>query len=310
MATFQEHLQYIAKHSVARTNRFQVIIPLPAELLPKTDNKEDKKSSSFFGQDVIKYVSSFLNGPEITRGLEIMLESTDIPGKSLTTTEVKYNGDYYKLPYANVYETQQFVFKCSKDMYEKNIIDEWMKMIFDPTTHAIGYMDDYVSNITINQLDEQNQVVYSVILKDSYPSLCAPITVSNEDKDNFARLQVQFMYRRWQKAEEATNTIDGVTSLSQTPFGPILAPVLSNPAVQRALSTLENQTGLNLEGEAVNIYNQVDAIVKSTTGSSTNQSAGLIESIKAQVSVSGTISELQKSSLIGKIDDVLTNLRS
>ena len=312
MSSFKEHIEYIIKHSLARTNRFQVIIPLPEALLPKTDNTSQEKTSTFFGQDVIKYVSSFLGGggSEITRGLEIMLESTELPGKNLTTTEVKYNGDYYKIPYANVYETQSFMFRCSRDMYEKNIIDEWMKLIFEPTSHAIGYMDDYVTNITINQLNEQDEIVYSVILKDAYPSLCAPISVSHEDRDNYARLQCQFMYRRWQKVEENINISDGVSSLSQTPLGPVLAPFLSNPAVQRALDTIDNQTGLDLEGTAVDIYNQVDDLVKGTTGSSTNQTVSLIESIKAQVGLSGTVSDIQKSKLIEKIDDILTNLRS
>ena len=312
MATTQEYIQYLTKYSIARTNRFQVIIPLPTALLPDTDNTEQEKTSTFFGQDVIKYVSSYLGGggSEITRGLEIMVESTDIPGKSLTTTEVKYNGDFYKIPYANVYETQQFIFRCSRDMYEKNIIDDWMNLIFNPTTHTIGYMDNFVTNITINQLNEQDEIVYSVILKDAYPSLCAPLPVSNEDRDTFARVQCQFMYRRWQKAEENVNVSDGVSSLSQTPLGPILAPVLSNPAVQRALDTLENQTGLDLEGEAVNIYNQIDAIVKSTTGTSVNQSVSILEAMKAQIEVLGTITAESASKLIGIIDDILTDLRS
>ena len=75
MSSFKEHINYIIKHSLARTNRFQVIIPLPEALLPKTDNTSQEKTSTFFGQDVIKYVSSFLGGggSEITRGLEIML---------------------------------------------------------------------------------------------------------------------------------------------------------------------------------------------------------------------------------------------
>lgn len=309
-SSFQEHLQYITKYSLARTNRFQVIIPLPEQLQPETSNTEQDKTSTFFGSDVVKKVASYLNGPELTRGLEIMLESTDMPGKNLATTEIKYNGDFYKLPYANTYEAQSFTFRCSRDMYEKNIIDDWMNMIFNPATHAIGYMDDYVTNITINQLNEQDEIVYSVILKDAFPTLCSPLAMSNEDKDTFARLQTEFMYRRWQKAEENANISDGVSSLTQTPLGPIVAPVLSNPAVQNALSTVEDQTGLDLEGEAVNIYNNIDSIVKSTTGSSVNQSASVLEGMKAQIEVNDKISNDQKGTLINKVNDVLTNLRS
>jgi|SRR5690554_2432273 len=314
MASFQDHIQYLIKHSLARTNRFQVIIPLPRALQdmvadPESDN-ERGFAERIIGTEGVKIVKSFLGGgTEITRGLDVMVESTDIPGKNLTTTEIKYNGDFYKIPYSVVYETQQFMFKCSRDMYEKNIMDEWMNLIFDPTKHEIAYMDDYATDITINQLNEQDQIVYSVILKDSFPIMCAPMTVSNEDKDTYARLQCQFMYRRWIRADDNINDADGVSSLTQTPLGPIVAPFLSNPAVQRALDTVKNQTGLDLEGEAVNIYNGIDNIVKSTTGSSINRSASLLEGMKAQIGSNGKISADQKGKLIGKIDDILSNLR-
>jgi hypothetical protein len=240
-----------------------------------------------------------------------MAESTQIPGKNITTSEIKYNGDYYKIPYANVYDAHDIVFRCSRDMYEKNILDLWMEYIFNPKTHAVGYTDDYATNITINQLNEQDEVVHSVILLDAFPTLCAPIAMSNEDRDSYATLQTQWMYRRWIKAEDNVDVTNGVSSLSQTPLGPIVAPILSNPAAQRALKTLENQTGLDLEGEAVEIYNAIDQIVKeSTGGGSTNQAASLIEGMRAQVEVNGIISDLQKGTLIDTIDNVLTNLRS
>jgi hypothetical protein len=284
---------------------------LPDALLPEVSNTAQEKTSTFFGSDTIKLIKSFLGGgTEITRGLDIMVESTDIPGKNLTTTEIKYNGDFYKVPYAVVYETQQIMFKCSRDMYEKNIIDDWMNLIFDPTTHEVAYMDDYATNIIINQLNEQDEIVYSIILKDAFPTMCAPMTVSNEDRDTYARLQCQFMYRRWIRAEENVNNGNGVSSLTQTPFGPIVAPFLSNPAVQRALDTVENQTGLDLEGEAVNIYNGIDEVVRNTTGSSVNRSASVLEGMKAQIGTNGKISNDQKGKLIGKVDDILSNLRS
>jgi hypothetical protein len=86
--------------------------------------------------------------------------------------------------------------------------------------------------------------------------------------------------------------------------------VLSNPAVQNALSAFEDQTGLDLEGEAVNIYNNIDSVLKNTTGSSVNQSASVLEGMKAQIEVNGNISDDQKGTLIDKVNDAITNLRS
>lgn len=307
MISFQEFLQYIAKNGVARTNRFQVIIPLPSSLLPSEE--EDEEDTSLIGT-VIKTVTTFLGGSaEITRGLDLMVDSANIPGKNLTTTDVKYNGDHYHIPYSNVYEAHDFTFKCSRDMYEKNIIDEWMNLVFNPTTHEISYMDDYTTDITINQLNEKDEIIQSIILVDAYPSLCSPITMTTDENNSFAKLQVQFLYKRWRKAEENINRTDGIDSLAQSPLGPILSPFLSNPAIQSALTTLEDQVGLDLEGEAVNIYNQIDTLVRGTTGASINNTATILESMKAQIGINGTISNLQKSALISKVNDILNNLR-
>lgn len=344
MPTFQEHIQYILKHSLARTNRFQVIIPLPTALNKITNNVSQDKISSLYGNDVIKRVNSYSGSgaTEVTRGLEIMVNQTEIPGKTLTTSEVKYNGEMYRLPYSAIYETHQFLFKCSSDLYEKNIIDTWMNSIFNPFTYTIGYLDDYSVNITINQLNERDEIVYSSVLVDAFPIMCAPISVSNDDRDTYAQLQTSWSYKKWFRVEENINigstssTLDpvpegnspriipskyqapvlqqttnnyGVNSLSQTPFGPLVAPLLSNPAVQEALDILEDTTGLDLDGEAANIYNQIDLVVKNTTGGSINRTATLIEGMKAQIGLSGSISDTQTASLIGRIDEVLSKLR-
>lgn len=195
-------------------------------------------------------------------------------------------------------------------MYERNVIDEWMSLIFDPTTHFVGYMDDYAVDITINQLNENDQVTYSIVLLDAFPTLCSPMPLSNDDRDMYARLQTQWMYRRWVKADENVNNNNGVGSLSQTPLGPIVTPILANPAVQAALNTLKDTTGLDLQGEAVNIYNQMDAVIKGATATSTNQTASIIENIKAHIATNGSLTANDQATLINKANDILKNLRS
>ena len=301
----------ILKNGVARTNRFEVLIPLPSMVAGDSSNVSQERSTSFNAKDVLKLVSSFYGAGsgEVARGLNYMIEQTEIPGKNLTTTDVRYNGDYFKLPYAVVYGGQQFTFRVSRDMYEKNIIDDWMNFIFNPTTHEIAYMDDYVTDITVNQLDEQDNITYSVILKDAFPVMCNPLTVSNEEQNQYHRLAVQFMYRRWEKPGQR-NSGGGISSLSQSPLGPLLNPILSNPAIQKGLDIFERETGIDLDGEAANVYNQVDEIVKATTGSSINRSVSLIESIKAATEGNDKISDTQKARVIEIIDDTLGSLRS
>lgn len=312
MATVKEFQANIMKNGMARTNRFQVLIPLPPALQSKTNNTGQEKSSSFEGFEIVQKISSFFGGGnvETTRGLDLMVEQTDLPGKNLTTTDIKYNGDFHKLPYSTVYDAQQFVFRVSREMYERNIMDEWMNLIYDPQTHEIEYMDNYVSNIVINQLDEKDRVTYAIVLKDAFPVTCNPMTVSNEDNNQFHRLSVSFAYRKWAREGEAESKPGSlIDSLSETPFGPLLTPILSNPAVQRGLEVFERETGIDLDGEAVAVYNQVDQIVKNTTGSSINKSVTMIEGIRASTSINDRITTDQKDRVIGIIDDTLSGLR-
>lgn len=312
MSTTSEHFAYVLKNGLARNNRFQVIIPLPPALQRKSSNVLQDKTSSFLNEDVIELIQSFAGtSTEVTRGLDMMIEQVELPGKNITTTEVKYNGDFFKMPYAVVYEAQQFVFRASRDMYEKNVLDEWSNLIFNPRTHEVSYMDDFVTNIIINQLDEQDNIVYSVLLKDAYPVMQPGIILSNEDTNQWMRLSVSFMYRRWERVGESENKPNSVVdSLSDTPFGPIVTPVLANPAVQKGLEIFEKNTGIDLEGEAVNVYNQVDELVKNTTGTSINKTVSLIEGIRAATESNDKITATQKAKIIEIIDDTLSGLRS
>lgn len=307
----QEHFAHILKYGLARSNRFQVLIPLPPALQNKVNNTSQDKTSTWLNEDVVELISSYSGGAtEITRGLNLMIEETDLPGKNLVTTDIRYNGDYYKLPYGIVYDSQSFVFRVSRDMHEKNIIDEWMNLIFDPVKHEMGYSEDYAVNIIINQLDEQDRIVYSVVLKNAFPTLCNPMNVSNESVNERHRMVTSFMYRRWERIGENAENNNLVDALSKTPFGPIVTPILSDPAVQGALEVFEQNTGIDLEGEAVNIYNQVDQIVKNTTGSSINKHISLIESIRANTEDNDDLTQAQKDKIIQIIDKALNALRS
>ena len=310
--SLQRYIAHITKYSVARTNRFQVLIPLPAAMQSKISEANQSKLNTILNSDIIKVLSSYIGGSstDVTRGLELMCEQTELPGKAITTADVKYNGDFIKLPYSVVYAAQQFTFTVSRDMYEKNVIDEWMNLIYNPVTHEIGYHDDFVSNIIVNQLDMNDNVVHSILLRDAYPMITNPLVVSNAESDQAHKLMSMFAYRRWERISEAENDTTDVTRLAETPLGPYVAPILSNPAVQKALEVFEANTGIDLEGEAVAVYNQLDGIVTATTGTSVNKTASLIEQIRARTLNNNKISSQQKAELIELIDTLLNNLRS
>lgn len=309
MSNLKEYISYVTKHGLARTNRFKIIIPLPAGIIPA---EETERSSSrlqeLFG-DVIKTVRSFSgsNTSEMTRGLEVMCSQTELPGKMINVSETKYNGDVYKVASSVTYGQHQFVFKVTKDMYEKNVLDSWMKKMINPITHELAYMEEYSTDVTIFQLDMQDNPVHGVILRDAFPVTLNPLTLSNLEQNNTHELMVQFAYKRWENLD-LDDSGNGVSSLSQTPLGPYLSPILSNPAVQKGLEFIKDRTGLDISGEAVNIYNQIDDIVKNTTGTSINKSASLLNQMKAAIGLNDKISPLQQAQIIQYLDDLLDKI--
>ena len=99
MATFKEFLATITKTSLSRSNRFSVVIPLPPALQELTPTNRQRRVSAFFDNEVVKLVRSFFAGSStITRGLELMAEQTELPGKNINTMDLKYNGDMIKMP--------------------------------------------------------------------------------------------------------------------------------------------------------------------------------------------------------------------
>ena len=314
MASFKEHTAHILKHGISRTNRFQVLIPVPKKMQDEvTAEGEEKKKSKLkkYFEEAVKVIRVFTGGgtTEFTRGLDMMCSQTELPGKTINISETKYNGDVRKVGNSIMYGNQQFVFKVSKDMYEKTIIDEWMNLIINPQTHEVGYYDDYVVDITVYQLDTNDKIVHAIVLEDAYPIMSNPLTLSNLEQNNSHELMVQFAYKRWRNAELDKDKNTGLDSLLDTPLGPYLSPILSNPMVQRGLDYVENTTGINLEGEAMNIYNQVDDIVKSTTGGSINKSVSLLNSMKASVAVNGNITSTQGAGLLDMIEGTINKIK-
>ena len=316
MASLNESIKHITKHGLARTNRFNVIISLP-EILQQSLNSEkseDDEAGNFLQPLIasvgINLVKSYLgSGTEIVRGLDIMCESAQFPSKALAVSETKYNSDYFSAAHDITYAPVEFTFVVSRDFLEKNIIDKWMNMIIDPNTHEISYFNTYVSpSIEIQQLNELDQVTHKVIIKDAFPVDISTMQLSNESNDEYHKISVTFAYRKWTTAEVTQPS--GVGSLAQTPLGPFTTPILSNPAVQRGIDFVETQFlgGDSLEGEAVDIYNMVDDVVKNTTGQSTNKSASLLNGIKANLDLNNVISSDQKAQLIGLIDGTLDKL--
>ena len=81
-------------------------------------------------------------------------------------------------------------------MEQKLFFDAWLNFINPQYNFNYRYKGDYVSTITINQYDLQNQISYSVNLYDAYP-----ISMNQLDLDwaseGHHKLVITFAYTYW-----------------------------------------------------------------------------------------------------------------
>lgn len=305
--SIDKHFQSMLKNGVARSNRFNVKIELPSKLTSGETSKSNSPDNFFTKalKLVTRLVSAY-NG-STTRALTLNCEQTEVPGRNLITSEAFYNGDTIKSVYGVIYGMQPFTFHCSRDMYEKTILDKWQELAYDPVNHNSSYFDDYTGTITVEVLDQADQVMYTCILQNVFPVNCNPLTFSNAERDTMVPMMVTFAYKRWIRPDQKTSDSGLLNSLSQTPFGPYVTPFLSNPMVKEATNWLKD-SGLDLEGEAMNIYNMVDNVVKNTTGQSITKSTTLLNGMIASTESNGKITDEQKGGLIRVIRESISIL--
>lgn len=137
-----EFLSKTKQFGLAKTNKFLVHF----ETMNFT---EYDVGVNEFGTDVSK-----LNNNTLGDRLAFSVEMTNLPGKSIMTTDVKTNAPYRKNPYGSTYHDVNMTFRVGRDMLEKIYFDLWQEKIVHTKSNLVGFYDDYTRDILIHQLDE------------------------------------------------------------------------------------------------------------------------------------------------------------
>ena len=155
---------------VARTNRFDVEIPVPLTLIP--------------------YLSS-------AKSLKYRCETAQFPGRTFATTEQKTYGPIEKFPYLNTYNDLDLTFIVDDDMNQKVFFDAWMSYINPLYNNNYRYKGDYATTLVINQYDVSGEKTYSINLNEAFPISMNQMDLNWGD-DSYHKLSVTFAYTYWQ----------------------------------------------------------------------------------------------------------------
>jgi len=159
-----------------------------------------------------RYEISFNNTDALSNlRLAVSCESITMPGKNISTQEIKTHGPVDDMPYEVSYSGDvEAVFKVAGDYFERNFFDKWQNLIVSPGKNNISYKDSYSCEIEITQLDLQDQPIYHLILEDAFPKTIGPIELGDE-REGIQKQAIGFSYRQWRmKAPDEIGFLQGV----------------------------------------------------------------------------------------------------
>lgn len=178
------------KGGLAKANRFNVMFTPPTQSLLNLD-LQGMISSAISGNFNAK---NLVNDP---RDISLLCDSVVIPGKQISTLDYQTTKNSVKIPYGYVQDDVSLSFLLTNDYYMKTIFDKWINSIVDTDKYCIAYKEDIVTDVIIQQLDEQDVPIYGVKLEGAFPVTMSEVALSNESTSQIQKLNVSFAYDKY-----------------------------------------------------------------------------------------------------------------
>jgi len=151
---------------------------------------------------------AFVNDP---RDMFLLCESVQLPGKRIATMESFVTHKAIKKPYSYMVDEVTFSFILTNDYYARKYFDQWQQMVIDQESLKVNYKNDYVTDVTLQQLTPSNDIVpaYSIKLKNAFPIAVNAIELSNAAENSLLLCSVTLSFDDWQEQ----SLLDGFADL-------------------------------------------------------------------------------------------------
>ena len=180
---------------IATTNRFAVTITPP--------------NGALLNLEAILGGTTVVNDP---RDINILCQSCTLPGRLIMTGDYDpYGSNPRKYPHSSMGDDVNFTFLLTNDFYAKKVFDKWQKSIVDPETQLVSYDEEYKTDVFIQELNKDNNVVYAVRLIDAFPTTVMSVDLSNENTDSVTSLSVSMTYKRFETETPVKSMINSIS---------------------------------------------------------------------------------------------------
>ena len=193
------------KGGLAKANRFNVIFTPPSQSLFNL-NPEQIFSSAISGNFSVK---NLINDP---RDISLLCSGASLPGRQISTLDYQAEKQTIKIPYTIIDEEVTLKFLITNDYYIKTMMDSWVGSIIDLETYKVKYKEDAVTDIIIQQIDEQNTPIYGVKLINAFPTTISAIDLGNENENSIQELSVTMSYDKYVPEGPVSSTASAIRS--------------------------------------------------------------------------------------------------
>lgn len=137
--------------------------------------------------------------------LSFLCNTTSLPGRSLATSDQKYNGSIRKIARESIYNEITFTFYLTNKLNERRFFEDWLDFINPKDNYSVEYYNYYVVPIKIYTFAETvdkdlaTNSEYGIELEEAYPISIDPINLTWNNQNDTASTNVTFAYREWKR---------------------------------------------------------------------------------------------------------------
>ena len=128
----------------SKSNLFEVRVQIPQSVMMK---------ESTFGTE--------RNTLEHFDAMNYFASSVTVPGRRVTTSEVRDIGVSRKYATNTAFGDLQVEFLVTKDQYHRDFFETWMQSTASDSENRVGLYEEYTSNISVIKWENASNVVYS-----------------------------------------------------------------------------------------------------------------------------------------------------
>jgi hypothetical protein len=125
--------------------------------------------------------------------LSVMCDSVSMPSRQILTTDYSLHRHTIKVPTGYTEDDITITFNVTQNYLAKKALDSWLSKVVDVPSYRVNYNDVYRRDITIQQIDTTDKVVYTAIAKDAFPYQISQLEFSNGSQD-ILTVQATFAY--------------------------------------------------------------------------------------------------------------------